>query len=228
MLFSGECTCDTYWSKYDNKESVTRFNLPYTHPKHWTKLQLMPVLHVHTVELHMLEWTSADQNKNLNKNCTIIICIQLPKLCITWSLHVRKISRIIRESPRYSTNLLVSHMCHQISWSTLRSELFCALVWNLAHLFPPKIQNILWFKVSFWDIFTLVSSVIEVIFPKQILMVCSLCKTSYNIISHTHAITCGIGQFVRLFQSQQSILKRGGGAHLPLSYAYASKYPWLF
>ena len=189
----------------------------------------MPVLHVHTVELHMLEWTSADQNKNLNKNCTIIICIQLPKLCITWSLHVRKISRIIRESPRYSTNLLVSHMCHQISWLTLTSELFCALVWNLAHLFPPKIQNNLWFKVSFWDIFTLVSSVIEVIFPKQILMVCSLCKTSYNIISHTHAITCGIGQFVCLLQSQQSILKRGGGGtHLPLSYAYAPKYPWLF
>ena len=52
---------------------------------------------------------------------------------------------------------------------------------------------------------------IEVIFPKQILMVCSLCKTSYNIISHTHAITCGIGQFVRLLQSQQSILKRGRG-----------------
>ena len=106
----------------------------------------------------------------------------------------------------------------QISWSTLTSELFCALVWNLAHLFPPKIQNILWFKVIFWDIFALVSSVIEVMFPTQILMVCSLCKTSYNIISHTHAITCGIGQFVRLLQSRQSILKR----------AYAPKYPWLF
>ena len=108
VLFSGQCTCDTYWSKYDNKESLTGFNLPYTHPKHWTKLQLMPALHVHTVELHMLEWTSADQNKNLNKNCTIIICIELPKLCITgtWSLLLCQISGIIRESPRYSTNLL--------------------------------------------------------------------------------------------------------------------------
>ena len=85
------------------------------------------------------------------------------------------------------------------------AQISCALVWNLAHLFPPKIQNILWFKVSFWAIFTLVSSVIEVIFPKQILMVCSLCKTSYNIISHTHAITCGIGQFVRLLQSQNTL-----------------------
>ena len=31
----------------------------------------MPALHVHTVELHMLEWTIADQNKYLSKYCTI-------------------------------------------------------------------------------------------------------------------------------------------------------------
>ena len=43
----------------------------FIHLSSWTKLQLMPVLHVHTVELHMLEWTSADQNKYLSKQCTI-------------------------------------------------------------------------------------------------------------------------------------------------------------
>ena len=43
----------------------------FSHLSSWTKLQLMPVLHVHTVELHMLEWTSADQNKYLSKWCTI-------------------------------------------------------------------------------------------------------------------------------------------------------------
>ena len=138
VLFSGQCTCDTYWSKYDNKKSLTGFNLPHTHLTNWTKLQLMPALHVHTVELHMLEWANADQNKNLNKNCTIIIIMY--SLCVTWSLHVCQISLIIRESPRYSTNLLVSRMCHQISLLKLTFELFCVLVWNLAHLFPPKFK----------------------------------------------------------------------------------------
>ena len=119
-------------------------------------------------------------------------------------------------------------MCHQISLLKLTFELFYALVWNLPICFPQNSKHLL-IQSQFLGHFALVSSGIEVIYPQQILMVCSSCKTSYNIISHTHAITCGIGQFVRLLQSRRSTLKRGGGGggpHLPLSYAYAPKYPW--
>ena len=112
----------------------------------------MPVLHVHTVELHMLEWTNADQNKNLNKNCAIIMCIQLPKImhylkftCMPNLADYQEVSQIKHQFPGLpyvSPNLLVK----------IDFDLFCALVWNLTHLFLPKIQNILWSKVSFWDI----------------------------------------------------------------------------
>ena len=101
-------------------------------------------------------------------------------------------------------------MCHQISLLKLTFELFYALVWNLPICFPQNSKHLL-IQSQFLGHFALVSSGIEVIYPQQILMVCSSCKTSYNIISHTHAITCGIGQFVRLLQSRRSTLKRGGG-----------------
>ena len=101
-------------------------------------------------------------------------------------------------------------MCHQISLLKLTFELFYALVWNLPICFPQNSKHLL-IQSQFLGHFALVSSGIEVIYPQQILMVCSSCKTSYNIISHTHAITCGIGQFVRLLQSRRSTLKCGGG-----------------
>ena len=44
-----------------------------------------------------------------------------------------QLSQIIQESPGYKTNLLVSHMGHQISRIKSSYELFCALIWNLSH-----------------------------------------------------------------------------------------------
>ena len=43
------------------------------------------------------------------------------------------LTRIIRESPGYDSNLPVSHMGRFISRIKSSFELFCAIVWNLAH-----------------------------------------------------------------------------------------------
>ena len=50
------------------------------------------------------------------------------------------LSRIIRKSPGYGTDLSLSCMGHQISWIKWTCELFCALVWKLAH-FILKIRT---------------------------------------------------------------------------------------
>ena len=39
-------------------------------------------------------------------------------------------------SPRYVTNLLVSHTGHQISQIKLSYEFFCVFIWNLSHFIP--------------------------------------------------------------------------------------------
>ena len=56
------------------------------------------------------------------------------------SFHIFQLSQIIRETPRYSTSLPVFHIGHRISCIKSTFELFCALVWNLAH-FPPKLET---------------------------------------------------------------------------------------
>ena len=57
-------------------------------------------------------------------------------IVICWSescLHTCQPSRIMRESPEYDTNLPVSRTGRFISRIKSSFELFCALVWNLAH-----------------------------------------------------------------------------------------------
>ena len=54
--------------------------------------------------------------------------------------HIFQLSQIIRETPRYSTSPPVSRIGHRISCIKSTFELFCALVWNLAH-FPPKLET---------------------------------------------------------------------------------------
>ena len=52
---------------------------------------------------------------------------------LTTLLHTCQLSRIIRESAGYDTNLPVSRTGRFISRIKSSFELFCALVWNLAH-----------------------------------------------------------------------------------------------
>ena len=47
-----------------------------------------------------------------------------------------QLSRIIQESPRYDSNLPVSHTAHQICQIKSSYELFCTLIWNLSHFLP--------------------------------------------------------------------------------------------
>ena len=47
--------------------------------------------------------------------------------------HTCQLSRIIRESPGYGTNLPVSRTGHHISRIKSSFELLCALVWDVAH-----------------------------------------------------------------------------------------------
>ena len=54
--------------------------------------------------------------------------------------HIFQLSQIIRETPRYSTSPPVSRIGHRISCIKSTFELFCPLVWNLAH-FPPKLET---------------------------------------------------------------------------------------
>ena len=78
---------------------------------------------------------------------------------------------IYGNSPRYGIDLPLSHTGHQIARIKETFELFCALVWNLAH-FPLKI----------WTFLLIVRFL--VLFFARILIACTSCKTSYNILSH--------------------------------------------
>ena len=93
-------------------------------------------------------------------------------------------------SPRYDTNLPVSRMGHHISQIKSSFELFCALVWNVAHfLLKTWIFHIhstvsgafLQLFYSHWQRLFLASK-----WWSWILTVCTSCKTSYNVLSHSH------------------------------------------
>ena len=49
--------------------------------------------------------------------------------------HICQLSWFSRESPSFSSNLPISRLEHQISRIKWTFEHFCALVWNLVHLF---------------------------------------------------------------------------------------------
>ena len=87
-------------------------------------------------------------------------------------------------SPRYDTNLPVSHMGHHISQIKSSFELFCALVWNVAHfLLKTWIFHIhstvsgafLQLFYSHWQRLFLASK-----WWSWILTVCTSCKSSYR------------------------------------------------
>ena len=86
-----------------------------------------------------------------------------------------------QESPRYCTDLPPSCMCQKILQIKWTFELFCTLVWNLAHFFPLQIQPFFYSLYGFWDIFPcshwqIISSLQ---WWKQIL-------TSYKVPGHGH------------------------------------------
>ena len=91
-------------------------------------------------------------------------------------------------SPGYDNNLPVSRIGHQISRIKSSYELFFALIWNLSHFLPtfsPKIRILFDSKFVFWGIFARISSLtkISLRLPSQklIVLVCTSCKTSYNV-----------------------------------------------
>ena len=97
-------------------------------------------------------------------------------------IHTCQLSRIIRESPTYDTNLPVSRTGHHISRIKSSLEFFCALVWDLAH-FSSKLEFFL-FVVRFLGHFCTYLVTDKDYFWHQrwsrILMVCTSRETSHN------------------------------------------------
>ena len=98
-------------------------------------------------------------------------------------MHTCQLSRFSRESPSFSSNLPVSRLEHQISRIKWTFEYFCALVWNLVHFFT-KFELFL-FIVQFLGHFCTclvneVSSSLQ--WWKRILIPCTSCNTSYNVL----------------------------------------------
>ena len=89
-------------------------------------------------------------------------------------MHICQLSRIIQESPGYSTHLPLSHTGHQISRNKSTGEYFCALLWTLAHFF---------FSGAFSQVFS-TKAISSLQWLMQILMVCTSCKSSYNVLNH--------------------------------------------
>ena len=58
---------------------------------------------------------------------------------------------------------------------------------------------------------SLIKSTFELFCAKQILMVCTSCKTLYNVPSHTDVINRGLSQFVFISGSWSLISCRGRG-----------------
>ena len=98
-------------------------------------------------------------------------------------LQTCQLSRIMRESPRYDTNLPVSRTGHHISRIKSSLEFFCALVWDLAH-FSSKLEFFL-FVVRFLGHFCTYLVTDKDYFWHQrssrILMVCTSRETSHNV-----------------------------------------------
>ena len=110
-------------------------------------------------------------------------------------IHTRQLSRIIRESHTYDTNLPVSRTGHHISRIKSSLEFFCALVWDLAH-FSSKLEFFL-FLVRFLGHFCTYLVTDKDYFWHQrwsrILMVCTSRETSYNhpwVSEWVGAVTC--------------------------------------
>ena len=77
----------------------------------------------------------------------------------------------------YGTDLPLSRTGHHISRIKSSFELFCALIWDLAH-FSSKFE---FFFFAVRRRFFLASKR-----SLRILIVCTSCKTSYNVLSHPH------------------------------------------
>ena len=115
------------------------------------------------------------------------------------SKHTRQLSRIIRESPGYGTDLPLSHTSHtghQISRIKSSYELFCALVRDLAQ-FKLK-TSIFLIRSTVSGAFLHVFSHSQRLFLAskrwlRNLIVCTSCKTPFNVLSHSYS---GLGQFV--------------------------------
>ena len=95
-----------------------------------------------------------------------------------------QLSWIIRKCPGYGNDLPLSRTGYQISSIKWTFELFCTLVWNLAHFF---------LKIQTFFIHNMVSGTFLPIFShwqrlflslqwwKGILIACTSCKTSYTV-----------------------------------------------
>ena len=80
-----------------------------------------------------------------------------------------------------------SHQIYRIKWTF---ELFCAFVSNLARFFPENL-NIFYSLYSFWEISacSLTKIILSLIWRKRILITCTSCKTSYNVLSRVNLWT---------------------------------------
>ena len=99
--------------------------------------------------------------------------------------HTCQLSRIIWESPGYSTDLLLSCLPpgHHICQIKSSPKLFCALVWDLAYFFLKTWSFLICSTVS--GAFLHVFSHSQRLFLAtkwwlRILIVCTSCKTSYD------------------------------------------------
>ena len=111
-------------------------------------------------------------------------------------------------------------------------EVFGALIWNLSN-----------FSFGFLGIFACISSLRNIILPlqseKQIVMVFTSCKTSYNVLSHSHVLNQGLDQIVLIRRSGLGAKVRGvfvdiwgGGDNakesLYLKHPFAELVSWNF
>ena len=121
--------------------------------------------------------------------CTIQWQFTKLKTLSTFFKHVK--------SPGYGIDLPLSRTGHHISQIKSSFELFCALVWNLEHFLTQNV-NFSYSHYGFWGILHLFSHWQRLFLASKqrglgILIVCTLCKTSYNALNHSH---WGLGQFV--------------------------------
>ena len=129
--------------------------------------------------------------------------------------HTCQLSQIIWESPGYGTDLSLSCAGHHICWIKSSLKLFCALVWDLALFFPQNL-NFSCLQYCFWGInFLHVFSHWQRLFLAtqwwlRILIVCNSCKTSYDVLGHSH---WGLGWICR----NGGLGGGGGGVYEKLS-----------
>ena len=109
-------------------------------------------------------------------------------------IHTCQPSWIIRASPGYGTDLPLPRTGHHIPRIKSSFELFCAFIaWDLAHFFFLFKSRFLrhfctYLVTDHWQRLFLASKR-----SLRILIVCTSCKTSYNVLKHSH---WGLSQFV--------------------------------